>query len=196
MSKHIPIRSRLCGATVIFLLGIVLNGCASIRTGSHQDDSVTFGQYQTFAWIADDPLIMGANAQLPVSPLSKKKIVQAIEGELTKKGFTYVVNPERADIVVSYTVGTREKIDAASYPAGYRGSWGWHIYGRHYYLSEVQHRSYTEGTLGVDIFDGKTKQPIWHGWATKTISTSDRENPSSSIQKAVAGIIARFPSAG
>lgn len=178
---------------VVLLLGALLTGCATIRTGSHQDESVSFGQYRTFAWIAADPIILGAGEQPPISPLSRKKIVQAIEDELRKKGFTYSANPDQADFVVSYTVGTREKIDSTSYPRAYSGEWGWHIYGRHYYLTEVEHRSYTEGTLGIDIFDGATKQPVWHGWATKTISISDRQNPSPSIQKAVAGIIERFP---
>ena len=104
-----------------------------------------------------------------------------------------MANPDQADFVVSYTVGTRERIDAVSYPSAYHGTWGWHIYGRYYDQTEVVHRTYTEGTLGLDIFDGNTKQPIWHGWATKTISTSDRENPSPFIQKAVAAIIERFP---
>jgi hypothetical protein len=175
------------------LLGTTLAGCVTIKTGSHHDESQSFVSYQTFAWIADDPLVLGADGQPPISALSRKKIVQAIENELGRKGFTHLANADKADFVVSYTVGTRNKIDATSYPSAYRGEWGWHIYGRYYYQTEVVHRSYTEGTLGIDIFDGDTKQPVWHGWATKTISTSDRQNPSPSIQRAVAGIIEHFP---
>lgn len=179
--------------TAFLLLGVLLTGCATIKTGSHQDESVSFSQYRSFAWIAEDPLILGAGERTSISPLSQKKIVQSIEDELSKKGYVLTANPEQADFVVSYTVGTREKIDSTSYPRAYSGAWGWHIYGRHYYLTEVEHRSYTEGTLGIDIFDGDSKQPVWHGWATKTISMSDRENPSPAIQKAVASIIGRFP---
>ena len=195
MNKATTIRPHRATVAVVLLLGALLTGCASIKTGSHQDESVSFNQYRTFAWIADNPLILGAGDQLPISPLSQKKIVQAIEDELSNKGFTYLANPDQADFILSYTVGTREKIDATSYPSAYIGKWGWHMYGRYYYQTEVAHHSYTEGTLGLDIFDGNTKQPIWHGWATKTISTSDRENPSPSIQKAVAAIIEQFPPA-
>jgi len=178
---------------VVFLLAVLLTGCATIRTGSHHDPAESFDSYQTFAWIADDPLIGGANTQPPISPLSKKIVVQAIESELIKKGFVLAGEPKKADFVVSYTVGTREKIEATSYPRAYRGAWGWHLYGRYYYQTEVSHRSYTEGTLGIDIFDGTSKEPVWHGWATKTISSKDKANPAPNIQKAVAGIIARFP---
>jgi hypothetical protein len=179
--------------TILVLGTLVLSGCATIRTGSHQDESAAFSDYSTFAWIADNPLILGAERKPPISPLTQKKIVQAIKSELSRKGFTYTADADQADFVVSYTVGTREKIDETSYPVAYRGPWGWHMYGRYYYRTEVVHRTYTEGTLGIDIFDGKTKQPVWHGWASKTVTGADREDPSPAIRKAVAAIIKRFP---
>jgi len=182
--------------TVGLLLGALLSGCATIKTGSHHDDSVLFNDYQTFAWIAADPLILGTDEQPPISPLAQRKIVQAIEFELKNKGFTHLSNPEQADFVIAYTVGTLEKIVANSYPAQYRGNWGWHMYGRNYYQTEIVHRNYTEGTLGIDIFDGKSKQPVWHGWASKTITSGDRNDPSPAIEKAVAGIIEQFPPTG
>jgi hypothetical protein len=51
---------------------------------------------------------------------------------------------------VSYTVGARERIDAVSYPGDYHGVWGWHIYGRYYYQTDVVHRTCTEGAFGSD----------------------------------------------
>ncbi len=178
---------------LFLLLGLFLNGCATMTSGSHHDETASFDRYRSFSWIGDEPLIVGAGDSLPVSPLTQKKIVDAIEGELTRKGFVYTANRETADFVLSYTVGTRERIEATSYPSAYQGTWGWHLYGRYYYETEVVHRTYTEGTLGVDVFDGKTKQPVWHGWASKTISTSDRKDPSPSIEKAVSALFAQFP---
>ncbi len=193
MNEIITISPFRGTVAAVFLLGVLLSGCATIKTGSHHDESQSFNNYRTFAWIAENPLVLGVGEQPPISPLSRHKIVEAIKDELGKKGFTYLANADNADFVISYSVGTREKIDARSYPSVYQGEWGWHIYGRYYYQTEIVHRSYTEGTLGIDVFDGATKQPVWHGWATKTISPSDRENPSSSIRKAVAGIFQRFP---
>lgn len=171
----------------------VLAGCASMKIGSHQDESASLEGYRTFTWITDDPLILAAGDQVPISPLSKKKIVDGIATTLTDKGYSFTSNRSDADFVVSYTVGTREKIDASAYPSGYSGAWGWHLHGRNYYQAEVRHRSYTEGTLGIDIFDGRTNQPVWHGWASKTISASDRDDPSSAITRAVQGILEQFP---
>ncbi|HNP62963.1 MAG TPA: DUF4136 domain-containing protein [Woeseiaceae bacterium] len=181
---------------MFLLLTLLLGGCATIKTGSHRDETASFEGYRTFSWIADNPMIVGQGARVSTSPLTQKKIVDTIVGELTRKGFVYTSNRDEADFVLAYTVGTRERIEATSYPSAYRGTWGWHLYGRHYYEIEVEHRMYTEGTLGVDIFDGKTKQPVWHGWASKTISTSDRQDPATSIAKAVTALFAKFPPTG
>ncbi len=193
MSQYTTINLRWAKLVAILVFAMLLSSCSSIQTGSHHDESATFSHYRTFAWIAYDPLILGMREQPTISPLSKKKIVQAIEGELINKGYVYVTNPDTADFILSYTVGTRDKIDTMSYPSVYRAGWDWHTYGRDFHQSKVIHRSYTEGTLAIDIFDGKSKQPVWHGWASKTISTSDRENPSPAIQKAVAQVIDQFP---
>lgn len=179
--------AALLAATLLF-------GCASINTGSHQDESVSLAGYRSFAWISDDPLITGAQDAVTISPLTKKKIVDSIAQTLKNKGYTSAETRGEADFIVSYTVGTRDKIDSSSYPSGYSGAWGWHLHGRYYYEAEVRHRSYTEGTLGIDIFDGQTNQPVWHGWASKTISSSDRKDPSPAITRAVEGVLALFPS--
>jgi hypothetical protein len=181
-------------AALIFA-GAFLSGCSTMESGAHHDELASFANYQTFAWVTDNPLILGDGEQSSISPLARKEIIRSIEDELSRKGFSYVENREQADFVLAYTVGTREKIVATSYPTAYRGAWGWHLYGHYYYQTEVVHRTYTEGTLGIDIFDGRTKEPVWHGWASKTVTSADRENPTPAIQEAVAEIIKRFPPA-
>ena len=191
-------RSGVCCRlpAAFLLLTLLLSSCATIKTGSHRDETASFEGYRTFSWIAENPIIVGQGASASISPLTQKKIMDTIVGELTRKGFMYTQNRNEADFVLAYTVGTRERIEATSYPSAYRGAWGWHLYGRHYYDIEVEHRMYTEGTLGVDVFDGKTKQPVWHGWASKTISTSDRQDPAPSIAKAVTALFANYPPGG
>lgn len=179
--------------SLFLFFGMALSGCATIKSGSHHDESASFDNYQSFSWVAEQPLIVGAGDSPAVSPLSQKKIVDAIEAELTRKGFVRASNSEAADFELSYTVGTRDRIEATSYPSSYQGVWGRHLYGRYYYESEVVHRMYTDGTLGVDVFDATTKQPVWHGWASKTISTSDRQDPAPSINKAVTALFSEFP---
>lgn len=190
LRPNLPLFGRF---SAILLTAVVLGGCATIKSGSHHDEMASFDHYRSFSWIADQPLITAPGASPPISALTQKKIGDAIKAELIRKGFVYSSNREAADFVVSYTVGTRERIEATSYPSAYRGAWGWNLHGRNFYTMEVEHRVYTEGTLGVDVFDGKTKQPSWHGWASKTINSSDREDPAPSIDKAVTALFADFP---
>jgi hypothetical protein len=173
---------------------IVLQGCETIDSGSHYDETNNFGAYESFSWIDDTPYIEGeGRTQTQVSPLTQTKIERAIQAELERKGYTFTEERDDADFVIAYTIGTRDEITVDSYPYPYRGAWGWHVYGSHYYVRESREHSYTRGTLSVDIFDGESNSPVWHGWAEKTITESDREDPSETIVKAVARLFEEFP---
>jgi hypothetical protein len=53
--------------------------------------------------------------------------------------------------------------------------------------------TYREGTLAIDVFDGRTNQPVWHGWASKRITERDIANAAEQIPVAVAAILESFP---
>lgn len=183
----------LISRNVALVLAIAgLWGCSSIRTGSHLDGTNDFSRYETFSWIAENPYV-GHDSDDAISPLAQAKIKSAISDQLEFKGYTYTANPDAADFIVSYTVGSREKLRTTSYPSAYHGSWGWHVRGSYYYVREYEEHSYTESTLAVDIFDGASKKPVWHGWAGKTVTESDRKNPDEVIKNSVAKLLEAFP---
>jgi hypothetical protein len=190
--KIFNFRWRLAGIATITALSAFLTACATISTGSHYDETTNFGLYQTFSWIDEAPYISD-DSSVRLSPLTQSKIQRAIQTQLENKGYSFSEDRDNADFVVAYTVGTREKISVTSYPVGFHGSWGWHVHGSYYYVREYSEHSYTEGTLGVDIFDGKSRKPVWHGWAEKSITESDREDPSSVIKEGVAKLFESFP---
>jgi hypothetical protein len=189
MAKSVPRPGLLATALTSLVLAAA---CATIQTGSHFDETTDFKAYRTFSWIGEDPYITGDGAAR-VSPLAQEQIKTAIRRELVGKGYEYTDDRGNADFVVSFTVGTREKIRVESYPAHYRGLWGWHLPYSVYYYREVSAHSYTEGTLGVDIFDNESGKPVWHGWAEKTVTASDRQDPSEPIRASVAQLFAKFP---
>jgi hypothetical protein len=123
------------------------------------------------------------------SPLFEGRAMKAISEVLQAKGYRFTPNGNNADFVVSFALGARDQIRVNTYPTTYRGNWAW---GGPYY-QEVDVRNYTEGTLSVDLFDVKRRQPVWHGWAVKTISSSDRANPSPVIREVIEAILAQFP---
>jgi hypothetical protein len=183
---------RIAGFFVLLLLARLLSACVTIRTGSHFDETTNFGAYQSFSWIDDAPYI-SAEGTFPVSPLTQSMIKSEIQEQLERKGYTYTDDRENADFVVAFTIGTREEIRISSYPPAYRGHWGWHVPYSYYYYRDISAHTYDMGTLGVDIFDNESGAPVWHGWAEKTVTESDRADPRPAIEEGVGKLFAEFP---
>jgi hypothetical protein len=191
MQMSAQIRRFMLPGTMLLIAGLVA-GCASIRTGSHYDETTNFGAWETFGWIAEDPYIAG-DTSVMVSPLAQEQIKNAIRHELELQGYSYSEDRGNADFVVSYTIGTREQIRIDSYPADYRGAWGWHVPYSYYYYRDISAHTYTKGTLGVDIFDNESGKPVWHGWAEKAVTESDRQDPTATIEEGVHLLFEDFP---
>ena len=183
---------RFVGFFVLLLLVGTLSACATIKTGSHFDATTNFAAYKSFSWIDNEPYISAPSA-IPVDALSKSMIKAEIQAQLERLGYTFTDSRNNADFVVAYTIGTRDEIRVNSYPSNYRGYWGWHVPYSYYYFHDISVHTYTTGTLGVDIFDNKSGKPVWHGWAEKTVTDSDRSNPGPAIKAGVGGIFESFP---
>lgn len=170
---------------------LMLSGCATtLETHSDHDRSQRFTSYRTFAWMADQPMMATPEDVVRVSPLNRRRIEEAVEKELAGKGFQKVAQRDAADFVVSYTVGARDRLDVQSYPVPYRGPWVW---GWPYFGHDVDVTTYRQGTLAIDVFDGKTHQPVWHGWGTRRITEGDVKKAAELIPPAVASILKAFP---
>ena len=184
---------------VVASLSLGLTACASgFKATYDSDPSHDFSGYQTYAWMSANPMIVGPTNRMP-NPLLEPKIMAAIEDDLTTKGYSKVDDPEAADFVLSFTVGSREEIKVNSYPStyagyGYRGAWGW---GGPYYgmgvATETQVRQYQKGMLALDIFDVKEHRPVFHAVAEKSITDSDRKKLDETVQAAVDAVLAAFP---
>lgn len=175
-----------------------LAGCETTTVGRADWDRETdFAAYRSYAWISEHPLIVAEGTSEVINPLTEGRVMAAVERELAAKGFDRVAVGGETDFVLSFTIGTREKIRIDAYPDPYfRYSWDWYYphwpHWRYYDVRTVT-RSYTEGTLAVDIFDGEKKMPVWHGWATRMVRGSDIKDPVAAINEAVAAIMANFP---
>lgn len=177
---------------VLAALAVLQSGCAAIKTGSYVDESADFQTYQSFSWIGTQPYVP-AEGSSAINPLARTMIDNAIRDELQQQGFAFTTDREAADFLVAYTVGSRDKVRIESYPVSYRGHWGWHTPHSHYYFRKIEARNYTEGTLGVDLFDNETGRPVWHGWAQKTVTEQDRADPAPTIKAGIAKLFVAFP---
>ena len=179
------------------LVSLGLAACASgFKATYDADPAHDFSGYQTFAWISENPMIVGPTNRMP-NPMLEPRIMAAIEEGMMSRGYNEVDDPEAADFVLSFTVGSREEIKVNSYPStyagyGYRGAWGW---GGPYYgmATETQVRQYQKGMLALDVFDVKERRPVFHAVAEKSITDSDRKKMDETIQAAVDAVVQAFP---
>ena len=191
MQTHRRAFRILVGAAALGAL-LALGACESIKVNSDFDHDFVFANYRTFSWISDRPMISKATE---VSPLAEGRIQRAITDDLSRKGIRYVADQSKADFVVAFSVGAREKISVTSspYPAGvWPGAYGYHGWGYGYY-NDVDVRQFTEGRLAIDVFDVAQKRPVWHGYGTKNVTSAMRKDPEKAINEAVTAILKEFP---
>lgn len=175
--------------TCLVLTSLLLAGCVSQRDWMGYDESAMFSGYRTFAW-------MPREHHAPRSPLIVERAHDAIEAELTRKGFTRVANPADADFIIDFTIGTQDRIDTQSYPRPYfvpdltvYSEW----WGNPYWGPDIDAHQYREGTLAVDVFDPVSRMPVWHGGAGKELTRSDEARSEASVRAVVQAVLRSFP---
>jgi len=183
-----PTVRTLAGLLVPALAALALIGCATLQVGSDYDKSVSFANYHAFA-------LMQREHKDTDNPLVPVRAEDAIRDELTRRGYQLVSDPASADFVVDFTIGSQERTQVTSYPYPYAGPWwgGGYWWGGPYWGGGIDTYTYQEGTLSIDVFDGHTHRPVWHGWAKKTLSRSDIEHSEGPIKQAVAQVLGKFP---
>jgi len=191
-------------ATVVVL---TLSACASaIQSTVDVADQADFSNFQTYAWITDQSSIARSDATSELGyPLNEQRTRAAVERELARKGYRKVSGTE-ADFVVSFTVGSRDRVQVQQYYNNYGYSYhgyhhgftrygyaGYGYPGYGHFGSTVSVQTFTEGSVVVDIFDNRSKEAIWHGSASKRLSRKDKDNATQLIDQAIASLFIEFP---
>ncbi len=160
------------------LLLFVFTSCSTVRVATDFDKEANFTQYHSFAFYK--PGIDKAQ----ISDLDKKRILRAIEENLSQKGMSKSENP---DLLVSIFTKERERVDVYNNNFGY--GWGWNPW---WYGGSTVSRS-TEGTLYIDLIDAKTNSLVWQGMGSADLVTQDMERKEERIREIVMKILAEYP---
>jgi len=165
------------------LLTVALAACTTLSVYTDYNPSAQFASYRTYSWRTTPD---------QVSPLMSQRIVDAINVQLRAKGWTEVATD--GDVALAANVATHQEFDLDHFYGGpYWGGWGWGPgWGAFGGYSSSRVRSYTVGTLAVDMFDNKTRQAIWRGTAENTIR-KDPVKATADLQAAVAEMFVGFP---
>ncbi|HEY0505200.1 MAG TPA: DUF4136 domain-containing protein [Lysobacter sp.] len=156
------------------------------------DPGASFGQYRTYRW-----------TQKPegFSPLAEQRLIAAVDAKLRERGWTQSTNPQ-VNLVGSIATETRYRMDTwGPSPMWGWGGWGWHGgccwggpgwgWGGSFNTTTTM-RSYTHGTLVLDMFDAQTQRPIWRGIAMGTVPDSPIAQ-TNAMQASIDRMFAQFP---
>jgi len=163
------------------ILIITLSSCSSVRVASDYDKQANFDSYKSYAFFK--PGIDKAE----ISDLDKKRILRAIEADMTAKGLTKSSNP---DVLVSIFTKTRENVNIYQNNFGFGYGWGWNPWFWNQGFNTVSRT--TEGTLYIDLIDASKNELIWQGMGTAAL-TKNVNKKQENINKIVTQIMQKYP---
>lgn len=152
---------------------------AAVRTD--YDHKADFSRYHTYSWIG----VKAGNS------LWQDRITGAVDSALAAKGMQRVASG--GDLQVSAFGRTTERDTLQTFYDGFPG-WGW----RAGWWGGMGSTATTEvipervGNLMVDVFDGQTKQLVFRGEASDTVSDKPEKNEKK-VEKAVDEMFKKFP---
>ncbi len=170
------------GPIILSLLAILLlvsTGTFAQKVNVDFDKDADFSKYTTFA-------IALNQSEPPRNPLMAQRALKGVSYHLTLKGLREV--EESPDLyVVLYGILDQEKqVNVTGY--GYGGRWGRWGGG----TATATTSTYNVGTLVVDIYDAQTKQIVWRGVGTDTISDKPEKNEKK-LNKVLEKMFKKFP---
>jgi hypothetical protein len=142
------------------------------------DATADFASMHSYSWVTTTP---PAGANVP----TWTQVHDAIDRDLQARGFT---KAQPGDFAIGFPLGRRQQTRTWDLGQSY-GGWGgpgpvdWSG-------GSPDVIDYTEGTLAIDVFDAKTKRPLWHGALSQRISAVPDQ---AEIDAAVKTVLVKFP---
>ena len=169
-------RLKLLGCILVVLLSAAAVAYAK-DVVTDWDHSTNFSAYKTYSWLT---------VKTP-DAIWDKRTTETVDSVLAAKGWRKV--EEGADVRISVVGTTAEKQNLYTYYSGFGPRWrGWGGFG----TATTTASTYAEGTLIIDMFDAKTKDLIWRGTATDTLSGKPEKNEKK-LAKVVEKMFEDFP---
>lgn len=172
---------RIAVAALFIAIGSA--ACSGISTSSDWDHTFDFGRLSSYAWSEQEP-------EGGVSEIMVRRMRLAVGEQLSAKGLSES-DPGKADFLLAYHTGVqdRQQYDTYGYGAGswWDGYWGGG-------MTTTTMRTYSEGTLILDVVDRASNQLVWRGSASSTIDQMEStEQRVATIEEAVREMLKDFP---
>ncbi len=174
------------------LILLFMSSCTSVRVLSDYDKKADFNAYKSYAFYKT-----GID-KAQISDLDKKRILRAIETEMSSRGF---VKSQQPDLLVSIFTKEREQVDVYNNYWGGGFGWGWSpfYWGGGFgpgwgWGGGTNVSTRTQGSLYIDLIDAKNKELVWQGKGVGTLNNSRNiEKKEMRIQEFVSEILTQYP---
>ena len=170
--------------TVFVLMGMMLlfaGKSSAQQVKTDYDRGANFGQYKSYSW----------QQVKTKDALDVDRIKSAVNAALAAKGWTLVESG--GDVAIIAIEMTRDQQTLNTFYDGFAGGWGWRRFGGGGFgEATTTSETYKVGTLVIDLFDTKTKQLIWRGASSDTLSNSSDKNIKN-LDKGVEKMFKNFP---
>jgi uncharacterized protein DUF4136 len=172
---------------VLVLIGTVIlfaTTSSAQQVKTDYDRNANFAQYKTYSW----------EKVKTKDLLDVDRIKSAVNATLGAKGWTQV--PSGGDVSIIAIEMTQSQQTLNTFYDGYGGGWGWRGFGGGglggFGDATTTTETYQVGTLVVDLFDTKTKQLLWRGSSSDTLSNNSNKNIQN-LNKGVEKMFNKFP---
>lgn len=118
------------------------------------------------------------------NPVNESRLRTAIAAHL--HGGSVQETGASADCLVGYGIGSTSVVDPGwyGYGWGYPYGWGWGWPGPY---------AYREGIIAVDVYDAKSRAPLWHASVDQSLYGTSGPEAQKRIDAAVAAIFTKYP---
>ena len=190
------IKQVLTGVVAVSLTCGLAAGCTTLRVTSDVNQPLASTvKCQSFDWAGSFRGSSDSLRSTIANPVNEARLRAAIEANLSSRGVRPVA--ENADCLVGYGIGSRNVVEGWAYPGpgwgwGWGAGWGW----RHGWVDTWgwdYPYAYQQGIIGVDIYDGKSKQALWHASVNQSLEGVTGEKADKKIRDAVAAIFTKYP---
>jgi Domain of unknown function (DUF4136) len=181
------IKQLLRLAFVVPAVAGILTACSTLYVKSDVNTALVGTVHcRSFAWAGS----FRSNSPLRstiANPLNESRLRSAIAAHLAGP---IQEAPGSADCLVGYGIGATNVVEAPygyGYPYGWGWGWGWGWPGPYVY---------PEGIIAVDIYDARTRQPLWHASVDQNLAGASGAEAQKRIDAAVTALFSKYPGLG
>jgi hypothetical protein len=154
-----------------------------------------FAKYHTYAWVSGVqgvPAVGGRPDQI-----LDAQVKEAIDAQLTAKGFTKLADGSKADLLVGYQLAIDQEKQINGFGdnmGGWGGLGGWGPWGGGFGTFSASTSSNYIGTFVVGMYDPAAKKLVWIGAAQHAIEPSKKQEKNQErLNKGARKLLKDFP---